>query len=383
VDEKSLRLLKAMREQLEETTGRAVDAGAAAKKVEGAPERDVRSRWRDRLPSPTTAREELRDATGDPPYRKEEVYMSIHGSGRGRGRLWLVLLVALGASLISLLALARWDDPARADEQRGHGQRITLERSTGPAFGHELSEATNRGGVEPKIVGGTPVPNGTYRFMASLTIGTTDGSTFVCDGTLLDPNSVLTAAHCLANARSVDVAVGGTELSQPHQFQLRFATNAFIHPRFHIRRSLAYDAAVLKLNSAVRGITPIRLATAKQNGLERPGHKLTVAGWGTIRQDGPRPDRMRQTSIPVVSDRTAKRAYFSGYFPHLMVAAGAEGKDSCQGDSGGPLFQPGITRTQVGIVSFGRGCARPLSPGVYTEVNNSGVRTFVVNSARR
>ena len=31
VDEKSLRLLKAMREQLGETTGRAVDAGAAAK----------------------------------------------------------------------------------------------------------------------------------------------------------------------------------------------------------------------------------------------------------------------------------------------------------------------------------------------------------------
>src|SRR5215213_5479667 len=66
VDDKSLRLLKAMREQLGEITGRAVDAGAAAKKVEGAPKRDVRNRWRDRLPSPTTVREELRDATGGP-----------------------------------------------------------------------------------------------------------------------------------------------------------------------------------------------------------------------------------------------------------------------------------------------------------------------------
>ena len=193
---------------------------------------------------------------------------------------------------------------------------------------------------------------------------------------------MLTAAHCLVNARSVEVAVGGTVLSQP-EFQLRFATNAFKHPRFHIKRSFAYDAAVLKLNSAVRGIKPIRLANVKQNGLERPGHKLTVAGWGTIRQGGPTPDRMRQVSVPIVSDRTARRAYSSQYFPTLMVAAGVSGKDSCQGDSGGPLFQPGTIRTQVGIASSGRGCARPRFPGLYTEVNNSGVRMFIVNAARR
>jgi secreted trypsin-like serine protease len=307
--------------------------------------------------------------------------MSIRGSGWGRGRLWLVLLVALGAALISLVALGQEGSLARADEQKGGGQRIALERSTGPAFRHELGEAANRGGVEPKIVGGTPVPNGKFRFMAYLTIGKTDGGTSVCGGTLLDPNSVLTAAHCLVNARSADVAVGGTVLSQP-QFQIRSATSAFLHPRFNIRRSFAYDAAVLKLDSPVRGITPIRLATAKQNGLERPGHELTVAGWGTIRQGGPSPDRMRQVSIPVVSDRTARRAYSSEYFPRFMVAARAKGKDSCQGDSGGPLFQPGITRTQVGIVSFGRGCARPRFPGVYTEVNNFRVRAFIVKAAR-
>jgi secreted trypsin-like serine protease len=168
------------------------------------------------------------------------------------------------------------------------------------------------------------------------------------------------------------------------QGQLRSVRYVFIHPRYNPPK-YAYDAAVLKLYSPVKGIKPIKLATAKQNRLELPGHTLRAAGWGSRSEGGniQFSDRMRVVSLPVVSDRRAKRAYSSAYSPSLMVAAGAKGKDACQGDSGGPLFNPGSTSTQVGIVSFGRGCARPGFPGVYTEVNNPHVRTFIVNAARR
>src|SRR5215203_6030588 len=295
---------------------------------------------------------------------KEDANMAIHGSSRGRGHVWLVLLAVLCAGLVSLLALAQWDSAARADEQVGRGHRITLQRSDAPAFQPELSGATP-GGFEPRIVGGTPVADGKYPFIAYLEIVGADGKLYHCGGTLIDPDSVLTAAHCivLTNAQKVTLAVGRTVISQ-NQGQVRFATTAKIHPNYNPKSSNAYDAAVLKLNRAVTGIKLIRLSTAKQNTLETPTRLLTVAGWGVTSEGGRPSDLMREVSLPVVSDLTAKRVYShttppTPYFPLLMVAAGGEkGKDTCQGDSGGPLFNQGLTSTQVGIVSFGRGCAR-------------------------
>jgi secreted trypsin-like serine protease len=314
--------------------------------------------------------------------------MAGHGSSKGRCRLWPVVLAAFGVALVSLLALVPWDlPPARAEDQKGGAHQITLEHSTDPAFQHKLIEATNRGDVETQIVGGTAVPDGKYPFMAVLALGFSDDSTGLCGGSLIDSDSVLTAAHCLVDAQSVDLAVGRTVISQ-NQGKLRFATQGFIHPSYNDALNSRYDAAVLKLNRAVGGIKPIKLATASQNFLEKPGRKLRVAGWGTTSEGGNTTDRMREVSVPVVSDATAQSAYASTgdpdlqYFPELMVAAGETGKDSCQGDSGGPLFKPGTTNTQVGIVSYGLGCAKAGFPGVYTEVNNSGIRTFIVNAAQ-
>src|SRR5215208_5401275 len=140
-----------------------------------------------------------------------------------------------------------------------------------------------------------------------------------CGGTLIDKDSVLTAAHCLLKPKpdKLEVVVGRTALNQ-NRGQLRSVSRRFIHPRYN---GNGYEAAVLKLRRAVKGIKPIKLATAKQNNLEKPGHILTAAGWGVVKQRKVRPDispkRMREVSVPVVSDSRAKRAYQSKGLKYL------------------------------------------------------------------
>jgi secreted trypsin-like serine protease len=239
--------------------------------------------------------------------------------------------------------------------------------------------------VSPRIVGGTAVPNGKYPFMAYVKRYRNGKFWGFCGGSLIDRDSVLTAAHCLKNMTGAVVVVGRTDLRNKNRGQVIEASKPFIHPRYH---GNGYDAGVLKLRRAVKGIKPIKLATAKQNDLEKPGHVLTAAGWGVTTPKGntQAPPRMREVSIPVVSDSRTKRAYQSQglkYLPSLMVAAGKKGKSPCYGDSGGPLFDSG-SRTQVGITSEGpRSCGSTRYPAVYTEVNNPEIRNFILPAAKR
>jgi secreted trypsin-like serine protease len=246
---------------------------------------------------------------------------------------------------------------------------------------------------QPRVIGGTSVPNGKYEFVAAL-LDTRYGSTAYyqqfCGGALIDKDSVLTAAHCVygESATPLQVAVGKTVLSSD-QGQTRRVSRIFVHPKYNPNLNIAHDVAVIKLKRPVSGIAPVKLATASQDYLETPGRDATVAGWGnTVAQppDGDAgsswPDRMREAQVPLVSDSQGQSVYGSSYFPSLMVAAGETGKDTCQGDSGGPMFSKVSDRyTQIGVTSFGTGCGASGYPGVYAEVNASAIRNFITNAA--
>jgi secreted trypsin-like serine protease len=266
--------------------------------------------------------------------------------------------------------------------------------------------AADRGVYQPQVVGGTAVPDGKYPFMVSLQADKSNARPHrehYCAGSLIDRNSVLTAAHCVRfistfttpltlSFRDVRIVVGGTVLNskqgQPRRIQ-KFS-DISIHPRYNENVRGKYDAAVTKLGTPVTK-SALALARTGSDRLERAGRLATIAGWGNTRAQPVSgsagsnvPDRMQEARVPLVSDASCERAYSGAFFPALMVCAGKKRVNVCQGDSGGPMWATTSTgRRQIGITSFGKGCATARYPGVYTEVNAPDIKAFIRRAANR
>lgn len=300
---------------------------------------------------------------------------------RGMRRLSALLAaLVMAAALIAPAGL-----PAVAGErQAGNRPAVTLREANPPA----KAGKGHRAAADPKIVGGTAVPSGTYRFMAFLHISI-GGSTYLCGGSLIDPSHILTAAHCAegASAAGITAWIGGNQMSGsiPQGSLQRSASAVAVHPSYN-GNTQQYDAAVITLSQAVPsaangGIDPVTLVSSGSGAGLAQNTSLTVAGWGTTSSGGSMASQLMSVAVPVQSDQYCSGQYAgSGYSTSTMFCAGPQGggKDSCQGDSGGPIFfDNGGVLTQVGVVSWGYGCAQAGYPGVYSRLANASISSFI------
>ena len=148
--------------------------------------------------------------------------------------------------------------------------------------------------------------------------------------------------------------------------------------------TLFNDIALLRL-ATPPGVAPL-LRLSPPGSDPEPDTEATVIGWGARMFDPDPPEgqpeatdfpaELHQVDLSVVSNEDCSAAYGARVEIHdTQVCAGDvldAGKDACVGDSGGPLFvrENGGGFAEVGITSFGIGCANSAFPGVYTRVSS-------------
>jgi secreted trypsin-like serine protease len=219
---------------------------------------------------------------------------------------------------------------------------------------------------------------------------------------MIDPNSVLTAAHCfrgLTNRRvqQIYVRVGATRLGRGVQ---RDVLRVWIHGGFNLHpnsNDMKYDVAVITLKKRVSNARFVALANPSQNYFENPGRMATVVGWGwTQRGSGPVSSVLREVhAIQLRSDQDGEAVWDQHFARALMIAAGTQKRGANNGDSGGPLLvaDPSGKYWQIGISSFvNNNRIRQYACDytnwvrcydVFTEVNNRSITNFILSSSTR
>ncbi|HEX8083816.1 MAG TPA: serine protease [Solirubrobacteraceae bacterium] len=234
------------------------------------------------------------------------------------------------------------------------------------------------------IVGGADAASGDWPWQVRVFAGP-----YLCGGSLVAPDRVVTAAHCTEGFNAEDITIfsgdtsyfGGAEtaVAELGEHPDADVTNPESAPRS--------DLSVLELSAAAPGGQPVAVVDPASEGALWDGadDELWVTGWGLTAVGGDIAFDLQEVEVPRVADSTCASAW-GDFSPLDMVCAGETGHDSCNGDSGGPLVARATTDPVsqadpagwrlIGVVSWGaEQCAGPL-PGVYARLGAPSLNAF-------
>jgi len=217
-----------------------------------------------------------------------------------------------------------------------------------------------------------------------------------CGASFIGEKWVLTAAHCVedANIELLKVNIGEYDLRDGAS-NAKAIKRIYIHPEYDEGIAFDNDIALIELveSSEQTAVKLLDYNTSKQ--LAIANSPATVLGWGNVNAYGPndeppansQPTLLHEVELTLLSNEQCKEKLAQGEsdlqnitilpeqisITNSMICANylGGGRGSCQGDSGGPLLiNTNEGWQQIGIVSFGKGCAHEAFPDVYARVGN-------------
>nr|AAV91019.1 hemolymph proteinase 21 [Manduca sexta] len=257
------------------------------------------------------------------------------------------------------------------------------------SFSLSLNDAMERkvkchNNADDLIIGGQNASRNEFPHMALLGYGEEPDVQWLCGGTLISENFILTAGHCISS-RDINLtyvylgALARSEVTDPSkQYRIK---KIHKHPEFAppVRYN---DIALVELERNVPLDEWLKPACLHM-GDETADDRVWATGWGLTEYKASSGANILQK---VVLNKFSTFECILQYPPHRLMSQGfdvnsqmcygdrSQSKDTCQGDSGGPLQikhkKINCMWLIIGVTSFGKACGFIGEPGIYTKVSH-------------
>merc|ERR1711971_59149 len=233
-----------------------------------------------------------------------------------------------------------------------------------------------------RIVNGAEAKAHSYPWIIAMMTGRGE---YYCGGSIISNQWILTAAHCVSGepnnpAKDMYVRLGDHDMTDKGDAPNAdtFQVDYYIHHSNYNEETTNNDIALLKLKKKIDfkkysgTVAPVCLPDLPR---KYYGETVTVSGWGLLSDGGKAAKKLQEVDLEIIWMKECREDfhYKKSWISSKMMCTFKQNSDACQGDSGGPLVRVNPTSgryEQVGVVSWGIGCASPKYPGVFVKLSH-------------